>query len=382
MFENKTFENILSDMLSNVSASNPELDTRVGSIIYTALAPIALELETAYHEMDMIVEETFLETASKEYLIKHGSQIGLEINEATYSHYIGEFDVDVEVGSRFNLDKFNYNVINKISDPTADNPYYNFELVCETAGSEPNSFLGDLTPITFVGNLLHAKLISILSYGEDEEETEAFRYRLQTHVKNPPVNGNVSQYDEWLVEYDGIGKYRTIPCWNGANTVKLVILNSEGKAASDEFLSQVQKYFDPPTSEINDDTSDSTYPQGRGMGNGQAPIGAIVTVDTAKEIPVQIRCQLTLKEGYLSPVGVEEAVDAYLQSIVFNKTTIAYMPISAAIYSAESVDDVVSLMVDVNGTVMDASASSFINSVTIGNNEIAILDKKNCVWGV
>lgn len=379
MFENKTFENILSDMLSYVSDRNSELDTRDGSIIYTALAPIALELETAYHEMDMILEETFLETASKEFLIKHGNQIGLEINYATNGHFKGEFDVDLEIGSRFNLDKFNYNVIKKLSNPNDDNQYYIFELVCETPGEEPNSYLGDLTPITFVGNLTHAKLTSVLIYGEDEEETEAFRYRLQIHVMEPPVNGNVSQYNEWLDAYDGIGKYKVLPCWNGVNTVKLLILNSNNNAASSELISEVQDYFDPPTSIINDTKTSSDYPQGRGMGNGQAPIGSIVTVDTVIEVPIKIVCQVTLNEGYTSPVGVKEAIDKYLKSIILSKSTIAYMPISAEIYNAESVEDIVSLTITVNGTVMDTKTSPFIDKVAIANNEIGVLDVDNSI---
>lgn len=382
MYENKTFENILSDMLSYVSEQNSELDTRTGSIIYNALAPIALELETAYHEMDMILEETFLETASKEYLIKHGNQIGLEINEATYGHFQGEFNVDVDIGTRFNLDEFNYNVIEKLSDPTENNPYYTFELLCETAGAEPNAYLGDLTPITYVTNLSHAKLTSVLIYGEDEEETEAFRYRLQVHVKNPPITGNVYQYNEWLAEYDGIGKYRTIPCWNGVNTVKLLISNSENKSASAELVKEVQEYFDPPTSAINDDTTDIAYPQGRGMGNGQAPIGAIVTVDTITEVPVVVNCTVTLKEGYNSPVGVQEVVEEYLNSLALNKTTVSYMAISAEIYNAESVEDVTSLKITVNGTVMDTSVSPFVPSVTISDTEVAVLDTENSTWEV
>lgn len=382
MFENKTFENILSEMLDYVSGIDSELDTRVGSIIYNALAPIALELETAYHEMDMILEETFLETASKEYLIKHGNQLGLNINAATSGHFTGEFNVDVEIGSRFNLEEFNYTVISKLSDPTASNQYYTFELVCETAGSEPNSILGDLTPITYVGNLTHARLTSIIIYGEDEEETEAFRYRLQTHVKNPPVNGNVSQYDEWLAEYDGIGKYRTIPCWNGKNTVKLLILNPENESASAELIGQVQEYFDPPSAAINDDTTDSTYPQGRGMGNGQAPIGAIVTVDTATSVPVVINCQLVLKNGYTSAIDVQKSVDEYIESLALNKTTIAYMPIAAAIYNADCVEEVISLSITVNGTTMDTSVSPFVDSVTIDSNQVAVLDTENSVWSV
>lgn len=382
MFENKTFENILSDMLTYVSTMDSELDTRTGSVIYNALAPIALELETVYHEMDMILDETFLETASKEYLIKHGNQIGLNINEATYAHFKGEFDSDVEIGSRFNLDKFNYSIINKISDPVGENKFYIFELVCETAGAEPNAYLGDLTPITFVNKLSYAKLTSVLIYGEDEEDVEAFRYRLQVHVKKPPINGNVSQYDEWLSEYDGVGKYRTVSCWNGVNTVKLLVLNSEDKAASAELIEQVQEYFDPPTSPINDDVTDSTYPQGRGMGNGQAPIGAIVTVDTITEIPVVITCEVQLNDGYTSAVTAQKAVEEYLKSIALSNTIIAYMPIAAVIYNDECVKDVVSLRIDVNGRVMDTNVTPFVPSVTIGDAEIAVLDTENSVWSV
>lgn len=382
MYEEKTFENILGEMLSYVSDRYPELDTRTGSIIYTALAPIALELETAYHEMDMIITETFLDTASKEYLVKHGDQVGLEINEATYGHFRGEFNVDIPLGSRFNLDEFNYNVIEKLSDPTDENQYYEFELVCETAGTEPNGYLGDIVPITYIPNISHAKLTEVLIYGEDEEDTEAYRYRLLLHIKQPPINGNVWQYNEWLNEYHGIGKFKTIPCWNGVNTVKLTILNSENKRASDELIQEVQRYFDPPTSPINDNLVDETYPQGRGMGNGQAPIGAIVTVDTVNEVPVVVNCKVVLKDGYTTPVGVEDAVNNYLKSIVLNKTNIAYMPISAEIYNAESVADVVSLTISVGGVVMDSKATPFIDSVTIGDSDIAVLDTENSVWGV
>lgn len=382
MYEHKTFENILSDMLSYVAEQDSDLDTRVGSIIYTALAPIALELETAYHEMDMILNETFLETASKEYLVKHGNQIGLNINEATYTHVRGEFNVELAIGTRFNLDEYNYNVIEKLSDPNEDSEYYIYELMCETAGSAPNAYLGDLTPITYVSNLSHAKLTAILIYGEDEEETEAFRYRLQTHVKQPPINGNVYQYNEWLDEYDGVGKFRVLPCWNGVNTVKLLISNTENHAASDELVREVQNYFDPPTGDVDDDTTTVHYPQGRGMGNGQAPIGAIVTVDTITEIPVVVKCKVVLKEGYNSPVGVKEAVEQYLNELALNKSTVSYMAISAEIFNAESVADVTSLRVTINGKVMDTTVTPFIPSVTISDTEVAVLDEQNSTWEV
>lgn len=362
----KTFETVMSDMLSYVKDKYPEIDTREGSMIYTALAPAAVELVTAYYEMAMINEQTFLDTASKDYLVMHGNQLGVPIEEATFAHFKGEFNVEVD-DSRFNLGEFNYAVIEKLSDPSEENEYYVYELVCETAGSEPNSHLGTLTPISFVSGLTHSELTEVITYGEDEEETEVYRYRLQTHVQEPPVNGNVAQYNEWLDTYDGVGKYKVLPCWNGVNTVKLVILDTENRKANDELVSQVQEYFDPLASQ--------------GMGDGVAPIGAVVTVDTVTEMPVLISCDLVLKEGYTEPTGVKEAVTAYLNSLVLNSTTIEYMPIWAEIYDAESVAKINRLAVYFGDTAMDSSVSPFITSATIADNTIPVLSEES-VWGV
>jgi hypothetical protein len=118
------------------------------------------------------------------------------------------------------------------------------------------------------------------------------------------------------------------------------------------------------------------------MGNGKANIGAIVTVDTVTEIPVVIDCQLKLKQGYTTPIGVQEAVEKYLDTLVLNKTTVGYMPISAEIYNTDSVEDVLKLTITINGVVMDKDASTFIDSVTIGSDEIAVLDTEHSVWSV
>ena len=67
MYENQTFNTIMQRMLNNVS---DDIDKREGSIIYTALAPLALELETYYEALDEVLTETFADTASYYYLTK------------------------------------------------------------------------------------------------------------------------------------------------------------------------------------------------------------------------------------------------------------------------------------------------------------------------
>ena len=374
MFEDKTFENILDNMLEYVRNRNAKLDTRDGSIIYTALAPMAMELETAYHNLDRILDESFVETASKEYLVRFGNQLGVLLNEATCGHFLGEFDAKVEIGSRFNLDEYNYSVIQKLKEETVDGVlHYFYELVCETAGKEPNELFGYLTPITYVDGLTYAALVSNIILGEDEEDTEAYRYRLQVHTQNPPIDGNIAQYVEWLDEFDGVGKYRIIPCWDGANTVKVVISDSENRSIDTtivgNLVDRVQEYLDPEST---------------GMGDGKAPIGAIVSVCSATETKVFVSCDLKFKNG-TSDEGVNQVKDSireYLKTISLESDTIDYMQLMAAIYNTDCVEYVQQLSVTVGSIVMNPSETPFVQNVTLDDTPIWVLDEKSVIGGV
>lgn len=56
-----TFEFILDRMLDRVPDT---VDKREGSIIYDALAPAAAELAKTYMELDVVMDEAFVDTAS------------------------------------------------------------------------------------------------------------------------------------------------------------------------------------------------------------------------------------------------------------------------------------------------------------------------------
>ena len=79
MYETKTYEDILQQMLDRV----PEgMDKREGSIIYDALAPAAAGLAILYIELDVILNQTFADTATGEYLEKRCAERGLTRKEA------------------------------------------------------------------------------------------------------------------------------------------------------------------------------------------------------------------------------------------------------------------------------------------------------------
>ena len=362
-FDEQTYENILNRMIVRVKEEYPELDTREGSLIYTALAPAALELESMYHELNMVLTETFAETASREYLIKHCQQVGLEMNEGTHGEFYVETNVELELGHRFNLDEFNYIVIEpNISLPNTAKPYYVSVVQCETMGEEPNPYRGTLTPISYIAGLNHAELVDVKTYGEYDEDTESLRERFFLWVNSFGNDGNVHFYASHLENLDDIGKYKIEPLWNGANTVKLRILNSNNTAASAELIKEVQDHFDPNS---------------EGMGNGVAPIGAVVTVDTVSEVPVTINCSVKLKDGYSETVDLVKEVSEYFQELALEKFKLEYMPIYAIIYNNESVDSIESLTIKVNNTNLTTSGS-----FNLTENQIPVLNTSGSVWSV
>lgn len=362
-FDEQTYENILNRMIARVQEEFPELDTREASLIYTALAPAALELESMYHEMNMVLTETFAETASREYLIKHCQQVGLEMNEGTHGEFYVETNVELELGHRFNLDEFNYIVIEpNISVPNTAKPYYVSVVQCETMGEAPNPYRGTLTPISYIAGLNHAELTDVKTYGEYDEDTESLRERFFLWVNSFGNDGNVHFYASHLENLDDVGKYKIEPLWNGANTVRLRILNSNNTAANADLIKEVQDHFDPNS---------------EGMGNGVAPIGAIVTVDTVSEVPVTINCSVKLNDGYSEAVGLEESVAQFFQELALEKYTVEYMPIYAIIYNNEAVDSIESLTVTVNGNDLSSS-----DAVTLTEDQIPVLDTDGSVWSV
>ncbi len=290
MYETLTYEYILDRMLSNVPDN---IDKREGSVIYTALAPAAAELVQMYIELDAVLNESFADTQSREYLIKRCSERGIYPDEATKAILKGVFNADVPVGSRFSLDSFNYTVVEKISACV-------FKLECETVGSEGNQHLGSLIPIDYINGLSSAELTEVLIPGEDEEDTEELRHRYFNSLDTQSFGGNVSDYKEKTNSINGVGGVKVYPVWNGEGTVKLIILDSTYKTPSLTLIDAVQTAIDPI--------------QNQGKGTGIAPIGHFVTVQGVAVATINIATNIIYQAGWSWPdiePYVNNAIDEY-----------------------------------------------------------------------
>lgn len=300
MYENVTYEVILDRMLDRVLAQNPNIDTREGSIIYNALAPAAVELQNMYIQLDTILNESFADTQTRDYLIRRCAERGVNVEPATYAIRQGEFvpsTLEIAIGTRFSLNLLNYVVVEKISDGI-------YKLQCETAGYDGNVESGTLIPIEYIEGLQTATLTEVLVPGEDEEDTEHLRQRYFDSLDSQAFGGNIKDYKEKTNSLDGVGGVKVYPVWNGGGTVKLVIINSDFDKPSDVLINSVQTAIDPT--------------QNQGTGVGIAPIGHIVTVVGCGETSVDVTTKITFQEGWdweaLKPYA-EQAIDDYFKEL-------------------------------------------------------------------
>lgn len=303
MYEDMTYEVILGKMLDKVTEKNPNIDTREGSIIYNALAPAAVELANMYIQLDTVLNETFADTASRDYLIKRCAERGVIVEPATNAIRKGKFlpqSVDIPIGARFSIDALNYTVTEKISAG-------NYKLTCETAGIVGNSESGTLIPIEYIDGLESAELTDVLIPGEDAEDTEHLRKRYFNSLSSQAFGGNIADYKEKTNAIGGVGGVKVYPAWNGGGTVKLVIINSDFAVPSSTLIDNVQTVIDPT--------------QNHGAGVGIAPIGHTVTVSGCTSVTVNISAGITFAAGWdwtaLQPYA-EQAIDKYFRELASN----------------------------------------------------------------
>ena len=210
-----------------------------------------------YVQLDNVLNETFADTASREFLIRRASERGISPEPATKAILKGEFNMDIPIGSRFSLEKLNYASIERISTGV-------YRMECETPGTDGNRQLGKLIPIDYIEGLTTAELTELLVPGEDEESTESLRKRYFENLDSQAFGGNQADYKQKVSAIDGVGGVKVSPTFYGPGTVQLIIKDSDMGAPSEELVEAVQQAVDP------------TEQTGKGV--GLAPIGHKVTV--------------------------------------------------------------------------------------------------------
>ncbi|MFF3922661.1 baseplate J/gp47 family protein [Paenibacillus lactis] len=159
----------------------------------------------------------------------------------------------------------------------------------------------------------------------------------------------------WAREQAGVGKAKAFPLWDGPGTVKVVLLDNEMRSPAPSIVEAVQKYIDP--------TMD-------GMGEGAAPVGSVVTVAGAVEVPVNIEVQVTLLDG-AGLDGVQQAIEMgvrqYLKDLAMTDPLVRYNRIANVILDIPEVIDYEVLTIN-GGTesiLIEPEAVAVLGTVTV-----------------
>lgn len=346
MYEQQTYETILNRMLDRV----PEgIDKREGSIIYDALAPAAVEMAQMYIELDVNANLKFADTATGEYLDRAVAWSGISRKRATPARWVASFknsqnqSVDVKMESRFSMGTRVYVAVERLTAGQV-------VLECETAGAMGNEYKGTLLPIDYIPDLAAAEMVRLLVPGEDEETDQSLYDRYQDKVSRPVTSANRYQYELWAREIAGVGKARAFPLWDGPGTVKVALLGNDMRRPAESVIEEVQTYIDP--------TQD-------GMGEGAAPIGPVVMVVGAEEIPIDVEVKVTLAAGStLEGIKtlIQEGVTAYLKGLAFDDPLVRWTRIANVIMDIPPVIDYSDLLIN-GGT----------SNVDIAQDAVAVL---------
>lgn len=284
-----SYEEILDRCLAHSGLS--DLDKRQGSVIYDALAPLCLELSEAYIKMDIMESENNVLTATGDNLDNVAYNYGLARGEATQAERIGSFKkYQTDSNGEYVLDSNGKKILIDMEIPynsrftVPDNPnlVYDYQgeidgdkiLVCESAGSGGNDYLGMVLPLTPIQDLAKAEITGTLVYGENAETDEEFRKRIRNYITNIAFGGNIQDYISKVLAMDGVGSVKVYPAWDGGGSVLVSVVSSDFTPMTSEALARIKNALDP-----DDDT---------GQGYGLAPIGHFVTVTTATEVTLDV----------------------------------------------------------------------------------------------
>ena len=303
-FQNKDYDYFLRKMLDAVPDN---IDKREGSIIYDALAPAALVMGQQSLDMANVIKETYIKTASGEFLDYRAIEHGTSRYPATQTEAKAKVLNDkkepldnVQIGDKFASigDSPIFYVVTKINSDLT------IELTAETAGSSANSYIGQVLPVTPNDLLSWAEITEITAPARDVESDDHLRARLLSSQSWIAYGGNVADYLYMTSKIDEVGAAQIYPTWNGGGTVKVVILNNDLMPASASLVQKVKNTLDPEDKQAE--------------GYGLAPIDHSVTVTAPEKLIVNVDISVKLDDTKVTRYvkdSITKAVEGYFQSL-------------------------------------------------------------------
>ena len=334
MYEDKTTEGILEDMLDDFGA---DVRTDEGSLAYNSCAKIASALSDAYYNLDNVRSNLTPDTMDLDHLQAYSAQVGVTYQEGTPAIGRGVFSQEIPSGTQFYCGNYTYTSGDPIPDTT--NQYY---MICDETGTEANTNVGELVPVDYVEDYQGGEITAVLTLGTDDEDVESFRERIMESYGAKSFGGNKADYQNYINSLDDVAACKPKRRNTESPWINIWILDGVFGVPSAAIVSEVQDAVDPLVSS--------------GEGDGMAPICHHVMIYGAEGVTVDVSATVTLDTGYtIESVrdSITNAIASYLfvlreewEDNEFSPTIVRIAQVEARILSVTGVLDVADVTIN------------------------------------
>lgn len=344
-----TDEQIKERMLERIDT---DVRQQAGTFINDILSPVSIEMAEIYIELSLLKQKMSIENIANEELDRYIEERSpLKRRQATRAKgkitIIGEPGKLIEAGLIVSNGNQNYKSLNTVILDESGKGIVDIKAL--DAGSKGNSVVNTINVLVSNNQHIHQVFNHIdVKNGFDIEDDNTYRNRYLYFIRTAPTSGNKGHYKIWAEEVEGVGLAKVIPKWNGINTVKVIITDYNMQNADKELVSKVQNYLDPGK---------------RGLGSGVAPIGSIVTVESAKVKDLNISVEVSTTRNLNNIIKeIRESIENYFKQINFKHNEISYAKLGLAILQVEGIDDYKNLKVN-----------NSIENIILEEDEVAVL---------
>lgn len=316
-----------------MQAAPPGIDTSEGQMYYDHTVPSAIiAAEITQFRFPIVLQMMFPQFATGEYLDWHGQPYNIIRRKPTKA--TGEIIITskkegqpIPIGTLFFT----------LGDDSENSKQYRAIENAVIADGQAIVLVEAVEP-GVIGNTAAHTIIAVQSGleidtvtnledvtgGVEAESDESLRERILKRIALAPLSGARRDYERWSKEVDGVGNVIVQPLWNGPQTVRVLITDSNNQVANDDLIERVKEYLDPIEFE--------------GQGEGQAPIGAIVTVDTVQVVEVSVKATITFEDG-ADPIASLERAKNNINDYALGKSVVRLVEVGAALIETEGILD-------------------------------------------
>ncbi|MBI6873733.1 baseplate J/gp47 family protein [Clostridium aciditolerans] len=341
--ENNLTDDILKRMIDNIPS---DVDKSEGSFIYDSLSPVSKELEKSYASNDDILRRTDPYRAIGEDLEKITKPYG--ITRKPGKKALAQILVKAVMGTNLKSGSIFQTksglVYKTIEDIIVTNESTIVSAEASEVGSKYNVPANIITEVPVqISGIISVTNPNPIKNGYDVEDDESLRKRYFERLQTPATSGNKYHYRNWAKEVTGVGDAKVFPLWNGNGTVKVIIINSNKRAADSNLVNAVKNHIEE-----------------------NRPIGSDVTVVSAKEKLINISVTLVIDTKLYTLNQVQASIEnnliKYFKEISFIGNYISYASIGNLIFNTDGVIDYSNLLV--NGGILN---------VTLEDEEMPVL---------